>query len=60
MKSKKNDFEQLYYDQILENRKLIKEINELKQEIYVYKEMLKDDSLKGIICKSIINYKKEK
>lgn len=55
---KKVDYEQLYYDQLRENRKMIKEISELKLEIQVYKEMLKRNSLKTIICKSIINYKR--
>lgn len=55
---KKVDYEQLYYDQLRENRKMINEISELKLEIQVYKEMLKKNSLKTIICKSIIDYKR--
>ena len=55
---KKVDYEQLYYDQIRENRKLINQIKELKIEMQVYKEMLKRNSLKTIICKSIIDYKR--
>ena len=55
---KKVDYEQLYYDQIRENRKLINQIRELKIEMQVYKEMLKRNSLKTIICKSIIDYKR--
>ena len=38
---KKVDYEQLYYDQLRENRILINEICKLKQENQVYKEMLK-------------------
>ena len=55
---KKVDYEQLYYDQLRENRILINEIGKLKKENQVYKEMLKRNSLKTIICKSIINYKR--
>lgn len=55
---KKVDYEQLYYDQIRENRNLINQIRELKIEMQVYKEMLKRNSLKTIICKSIIDYKR--
>ena len=55
---KKVDYEQLYYDQIRENRKLINQIRELKIEMQVYKEMLTRNSLKTIICKSIIDYKR--
>ena len=57
---KKVDYEQLYYDQLYENRKIIKELEELKIENQVYQEMLKRDSLKSIIAKSIIDYKKGK
>ena len=57
---KKVDYEQLYYDQLYKNRKMIKELEELKIENQVYKEMLKRDSLKTIIAKSIIDYRKGK
>lgn len=57
---KKVDYEQLYYDQLRENRKMIKEISELKIEIQVYKEMLQRNPIKKIIAESFINYKKEK
>lgn len=57
---KKVDYEQLYYDQLRENRVLINEISELKLEIQVYKEMLQRNPIKKIIAESLINYRKEK
>lgn len=53
------DYEQLYYDQLYENKKMINEISKLKQEIFVYKELLKNKPIKQILAISILYYLKK-
>lgn len=53
------DYEQLYYDQLYENKKMINEISKLKQEIFVYKELLKNKPIKQILAISILDYLKK-
>ena len=53
------DYEQLYYDQLYENKKMINEISKLKQEIFVYKELLNNKPIKQILAISILDYLKK-
>lgn len=50
------DFEQLYYDSIYENKKIIEENNKLKQEIEIYKTLSQNKQLNKIIAKDLIKY----
>lgn len=49
-----NDYEQLYYDQVYENRKLIEEIEILKQEL----ELLNNPKL-NLVNYLVREYKKQ-
>ena len=51
------DYEQLYYDLLIENKKLKKEINDLKQEMFVIKNTQKKELINFII-KEIKRYKR--
>lgn len=53
------DYEQLYYDQLYENKKMINEISKLKEEIFVYKELLKNKPIKQILAVNILEYLKK-
>ena len=47
------DYEQLYYDLLYENRKLIQKNKELEEEINMLKKYQKNGYLKDIIIKEI-------
>lgn len=51
------DYEQLYYDSLYEIKKLRRENIILKQEIDLYKNLIKNKDLKKFIVKEIIRYK---
>lgn len=51
------DYEQLYYDILYEIKKLRRENIILKQEIDLYKNLIKNKDLKKFIVKEIIRYK---
>lgn len=51
------DYEQLYYDILYETKKLRRENIILKQEIDLYKNLIKNKDLKKLIVKEIIRYK---
>lgn len=51
------DYEQLYYDILYEIKKLRRENIILKQEIELYKNLIKNKDLKKFIVKEIIRYK---
>lgn len=51
------DYEQLYYDILYETKKLRRENIILKQEIDLYKNLIKNKDLKKFIVKEIIRYK---
>lgn len=51
------DYEQLYYDILYEIKKLRRENIILKQEIDLYKNLIKSKDLKKYIVKEIIRYK---
>lgn len=51
------DYEQLYYDILYETKKLRRENIILKQEIDLYKNLIKNKDLKKYIIKEIIRYK---
>lgn len=51
------DYEQLYYDILYEIKKLRRENIILKQEIDLYKNLIKNKDLKKYIVKEIIRYK---
>jgi hypothetical protein len=51
------DYEQLYYDILYETKKLRRENIILKQEIDLYKNLIKNKDLKKYIVKEIIRYK---
>jgi cell division septum initiation protein DivIVA len=54
------DYEQLYYDLVLENRKLKKRIEELETDLeMINNSELKKLNLKKEIMKEIIKYKEE-
>ena len=53
------DYEQLYYDEVLKNRKLICKCKNLEEEIDIYKELLKNKPIKLIIADSLIKYVKK-
>jgi len=58
MKEKKIDYEQLYYDELHKNKKILKKIKDLEEEIIILKKYSNNGDLKEIIIKEIIERKK--
>lgn len=52
------DYEQLYYDLLYKNKKLIQENKELKEEVRLLKKYQQNGDLKDIIIKEIIRRNK--
>ena len=52
------DYEQKYYDLLIELKKIKKQNENLEQENYIYKSLLKNKSIKNIIATELINYLK--
>lgn len=50
------DYEQMYYDLLYENKKIVCKCKELEQELNVYKEMLKNKPIKKIITEELSKY----
>jgi len=50
------DYEQLYYDALYKIRSLEKENKSLKQDLEIYKALLKNKDLKKIIADDLIQY----
>ena len=53
------DYEQLYYDALYEIKQLKSKNELLKDELDIYKSMLKNKDLKEIIVNAILEYKKK-
>lgn len=53
----KQNYEQLYYDELYKNKKMFQKIKDLEEEIEILKKY-KDNSLKDLIIKEIIKYKR--
>ena len=51
------DYEQLYYDLLYENKKLIKKVKELEEELSLLKKYQNNGNLKEIIIKEIVRRK---
>jgi hypothetical protein len=51
------DYEQLYYDELYKNKKLIQKNKELEEEIKLLKKYSNNSDLKEIIIKEIVRHK---
>ena len=51
------DYEQLYYDELYKNKKLIQKNKELEEEIKLLKKYSNNSDLKKIIIKEIVRHK---
>ena len=58
IKNQKNDYEQLYYDELYKNRELNQKCKELEEEIELLKKYSNND-VKELIIKEIIDYKRK-
>lgn len=57
MKRKRNDYEQLYYDLLYENKQLKKKVEELESDLNLIKKKDKENiSIKKEVIKEIIKY----
>lgn len=56
MKEKKIDYEQLYYDELYQNKELLRKCKDLEDENNIYKELLKNKPVKKIIAENLIKY----
>ena len=54
------DYEQLYYDALYKIKSLEKENKSLKQDLEIYKALLKNKDLKRIIANDLSKYLKNK
>lgn len=52
------DYEQKYYDLLIEFKKIKKQKENLEQENYIYESLLKNKPIKNIIATELINYLK--
>lgn len=52
------DYEQKYYDLLIELKRIKKQKENLEQENYIYKSLLKNKLIKNIIATKLINYLK--
>ena len=52
------DYEQKYYDLLIEFKKIKKQNENLEQENYIYKSLLKKKPIKNIIAIELVNYLK--
>lgn len=50
------DYEQMYYDLLYENKKILYKCKELEQELDIYKQVLKDKPIKTIIVEELLKY----
>jgi hypothetical protein len=51
------DYEQLYYDELYKNKKLIQKNKELEEEIKLLKKYSNNSDLKEMIIKEIVRHK---
>ena len=54
------DYEQLYYDELYKNKKLIQKCKELEEELELLKKYSKNGDVKKIIIYDLIKYLKRK
>lgn len=59
MKKAKSNYEELYYDLLYKNKKLLQENKELKEEIEILKRYSKNGDLKEIIIQEIKRYRSD-
>lgn len=52
------DYEQKYYDLLIEFKNIKKQKENLEQENYIYKSLLKKKPVKNIIATELVNYLK--
>ena len=52
------DYEQKYYDLLIEFKNIKKQKENLEQENYIYKSLLKNKPIKNIIATELVNYLK--
>ena len=57
MKENKIDYEQLYYDELYKNKKILQENKELKDKIEILKKYSKNGNIKSLIIEQIKKYK---
>ena len=50
------DYEQMYYDLLYEHKQVLKKIENLEQEIEIYKSLQNNKNIKEIIIKDFIKY----
>ena len=60
MKEKNIDYEQLYYDELHENKKLLQKNKELEEELEILKKYSKDGNIKDLIIQELKKYKENK
>ena len=60
MKEKNIDYEQLYYDELHENKKFIQKNKELEEELEKLKKYSKDGNIKDLIIQELKKYKENK
>ena len=57
IKKQKNDYEQLYYDELYKNRELNQKLKDLEEEIELLKKH-SNNNTKDLIIKELINFRK--
>lgn len=50
------DYEQMYYDLLYKHKQVLKKIENLEQEIEIYKSLQNNKNIKEIIIKDFIKY----